>query len=102
MQDAMLSMIPELPLMSELDCAMKTEALRQDGLKDPQRLLALTLTLVRQVYTLEHSLCTALARISELQLDLDLATRKSPRPPIDQRFYEMTKQLMDDMQLDMP
>lgn len=95
-------MIPELPFNVDLDCELKVRALKQHGLDDPQKLLALTVDLVRQVYTLEHALIKALGQICELQTSLDFATRKDGPPPIDQRFYEMANDLLNTLKLDMP
>lgn len=95
-------MVPELPIMQELDCALKIQALRESGLKDPQRLLDLTISLVRQVYTLEHTTLTALARIGELQLEIALAATNKKQNAISQVHYEMANQILNDLGVDMP
>ena len=95
-------MIPELPIGVDLDCELKVRALQQNGLDDPQRLLALTIDLVRQVYRLEHTTLVALTRISELQISLALSQRKDAPAPIDQRFYEMAAELSQTLGLDLP
>jgi hypothetical protein len=95
-------MIPELPIGTELDCELKIRAIRQHGLENPERLLNLTVDLVRQVYTLEHATLTALARVAELQTSLALSQRKGGPAPIDQRFYEMAAELTQTLELDMP
>ena len=95
-------MIPELPFDIDLDCELKVRALKADGLKDPQKLLSLTVDLVRQVYTLEHALIKALGRICDLQSSLDFATRRDGPPPIDQRFYEMANDILNASNIDMP
>ena len=95
-------MVPELPIMQELDCALKIQALRESGLKDPQRLLDLTISLVRQVYTLEHTALTALARIGELQLEIALAATNKKQSAISQVHYEMANQILNDLGVDMP
>jgi hypothetical protein len=95
-------MIPDLPVARELDCELKIRAIRRHGLKEPQRLLDTTLTLIRQVYTLEHSLLTALRRISELQVSLALAQDPKKRNQPSQHHYELAAQLSAELDLDMP
>ena len=56
-------MVPELPLARQLECELKVRSLQENGLKEPQSLLNLAVSLVRQNYNLEHAVLTSLARI---------------------------------------
>lgn len=88
-------MVPELPLARQLECELKVRSLQENGLKEPQSLLNLAVSLVRQNYNLEHAVLTSLARIGHLQVELALASDPGSLPPIDQRYYDMTKQVLD-------
>ena len=88
-------MVPELPLARQLECELRVRSLQEHGLKDPQSLLNLAVALVRLNYNLEHAVLTSLARIGHLQVELALASDPGALPPIDQRYYDMTKQVLD-------
>ena len=88
-------MIPELPLARQLECELKVRSLQEDGLKEPQALLNLAVSLVRQNYNLEHAVLTSLGRIGHLQVELALASDSTSPPPIDDRYFDMTKKVLD-------
>ena len=88
-------MIPELPLARQLECELKVRSLQEDGLKEPQALLNLAVSLVRQNYNLEHAVLTSLGRIGHLQVELALASDPGSLPPIDDRYFDMTKKVLD-------
>jgi hypothetical protein len=90
-------MVPELPLARQLECELKVRSLQENGLKEPQSLLNLAISLVRQNYNLEHAVLTSLARIGHLQVELALAAEPGSLPPIDQRYFDMTKQVLDNV-----
>lgn len=88
-------MVPELPLARQLECELKVRSLQENGLKEPQSLLNFAVALVRQNYNLEHAVLTSLARIGHLQVELALAGDPACPAPIDQRHFDMVKQVLD-------
>ncbi len=96
------SMIPELPVGVQLECELMVRSTREHGLKDPQQLLDLTATLIRQVFILERTVMESLKRIAHLEVELALATTGHKAGAVEQKHYEMTAQIMDELGIDMP
>lgn len=96
------SMIPELPVGVQLECELMVRSTREHGLKDPQQLLDLTATLIRQVFILERVTMESFKRIASLECDLAIAKTGHKAGAVEQQHYEMAAQIMNALGIDMP